>query len=80
LGRAMGKYMNEPQFAFLPNDESFLELSQIETLERLLEKTNLATIPDAIFQKGGTEMGQKYLDSFSKTVISTTITIFQNLY
>ena len=60
------KYMNEPQFAFLPNDNSFLELSQIEQLERLLEKTNLVTIPDAIFQKGGTEMGQKYLDSFFK--------------
>ena len=34
------KYMNEPQFAFLPNDNNFLELSQIEQLERLLEKKN----------------------------------------
>ena len=59
-------YMNTPPFEFIPKENSFLTFEEIEDLERLLEKTNLETIPDAIFQKGGSEMGLKYLNSFLK--------------
>lgn len=59
-------YMNEPLFQFLPKANSFLTFDEIETVERQLEKTNLETQADTIFQKGGTEMGQKYLNSFFK--------------
>ncbi|MGL5111438.1 MAG: deoxyribodipyrimidine photo-lyase/cryptochrome family protein [Flavobacterium sp.] len=59
-------YMNEPQFQFQANASTFLNLDEIETIEQLLEKTSLATIPDTTFQKGGSEMAQKYLNSFFK--------------
>jgi deoxyribodipyrimidine photo-lyase len=57
-------YMNAPQFEFQPTPTSFLDLNEIGNLENKLEKTNLETIPDAIFQKGGPTMAGKYLQTF----------------
>jgi deoxyribodipyrimidine photo-lyase len=57
-------YMNAPQFIFHPKTESFLNFEEIIELEKVIQKTNLATIPDAIFQKGGTTMAGKYLKTF----------------
>ena len=57
-------YMNTPAFVFDENATNYLDENAISELERLLEKTNLETTPDAIFQKGGTIMAGKYLQSF----------------
>ncbi len=58
------KYMNELQFAFDSKAENFIPSQAIIEIEKTVIKTNLETIPDAIFQKGGTAMGTKYLQSF----------------
>ena len=58
------KYMNEPLFVFDPKNENLLPNVEILELEKLLEKANLETVPDSIFQKGGSTMGNKYLQSF----------------
>ena len=57
-------YMNEPQFIFHSAAENYLDTASISELETTLEKTNLETVPDAIFQKGGTTMAGKYLQTF----------------
>jgi deoxyribodipyrimidine photo-lyase len=57
-------YMNSPQFQFEPSSFNFLDIEAIVALEKKLEKASLETIPDAIFQKGGTQMAEKYLHSF----------------
>jgi deoxyribodipyrimidine photo-lyase len=57
-------YMNEPQFIFDSAAENYLDTASISELEKTLEKTNLETVPDAIFQKGGTTMAGKYLQTF----------------
>jgi deoxyribodipyrimidine photo-lyase len=57
-------YMNAPQFEFQPTLTSFLDLNEIGYLENKLQKTNLETIPGAIFQKGGPTMAGKYLQTF----------------
>lgn len=57
-------YMNAPQFTFNPTAENFMNTDAILELENDLEKTNLYTIPDTVFQKGGFTMAGKYLDSF----------------
>ncbi|MEY2868141.1 MAG: hypothetical protein RIR01_559, partial [Bacteroidota bacterium] len=58
------KYMNEPQFIFDAKAENFLPSEAIVELEKIVEKTSLETIPDAVFQKGGSTMGHKYLENF----------------
>lgn len=58
------KYMNEPQFIFDAKAENFLPSTAITELEKIVEKTSLETIPDAVFQKGGSTMGHKYLENF----------------
>lgn len=58
------KYMNEPQFIFDAKAENFLPSEAITELEKIVEKTSLETIPDAVFQKGGSTMGHKYLENF----------------
>lgn len=58
------KYMNEPQFIFNSKAEKFLSTEAISELEKVLEKTNLETVPDTIFQKGGSTMAGKYLQNF----------------
>jgi len=58
------KYMNEPQFIFDAKAENFLPSEAIIELEKIVEKTSLETIPDAVFQKGGSTMGNKYLENF----------------
>lgn len=58
------KYMNEPQFIFDAKAENFLPSEAITELEKIIEKTSLETIPDVVFQKGGSTMGHKYLENF----------------
>ncbi|MFV8374082.1 deoxyribodipyrimidine photo-lyase/cryptochrome family protein [Flavobacterium sp. LB1P71] len=58
------KYMNEPQFIFDSKAKNFLNTDAITELEKALEKTNLETVPDTIFQKGGSTMAGKYLQNF----------------
>lgn len=58
------KYMNEPQFIFDAKAENFLPSTAIIELEKIVDKTSLETIPDAVFQKGGSTMGHKYLENF----------------
>lgn len=57
-------YMNQPQLIFDAKSENFLTVAEIVELEKVLEKTNLETVPDAIFQKGGSTMAGKYLQTF----------------
>ena len=57
-------YMNEPLFVFNPKKESFLNNQEISELEKMLDKTNLETVPDTVFQKGGSTMAGKYLQTF----------------
>jgi deoxyribodipyrimidine photo-lyase len=56
--------MNEPQYIFDSKAENFLSSEAITELEKVLTKTNLETIPDTVFQKGGTTMASKYLQNF----------------
>ncbi|MDI1306140.1 MAG: deoxyribodipyrimidine photo-lyase/cryptochrome family protein, partial [bacterium] len=58
------EYMNEPQFIFDSKAENFLNIEAIKKLEKSFEKTNLETVPDSIFQKGGSTMAGKYLQTF----------------
>lgn len=57
-------YMNTPLFDFSPKKDQFFPIDQIEALEKSLEKVSLETISNDFFQKGGTTMGNKYLESF----------------
>ncbi|WP_188051166.1 cryptochrome/deoxyribodipyrimidine photo-lyase family protein [Flavobacterium sp. GP15] len=57
-------YMNEPVFVFHPKEEQFVNNSEISELEKMLDKSDLETIPDTIFQKGGSTMAGKYLKTF----------------
>ena len=59
-------YMNDAPFIFDSKEENFLHKESIEILETRLEKINLETISDTIFQKGGTKTADKYLKSFFK--------------
>ncbi len=58
------EYMNEPQCIFDSKPENFLNTEAILELEKALDKTNLETVPDAVFQKGGSTMARKYLQTF----------------
>jgi deoxyribodipyrimidine photo-lyase len=57
-------YMNSTPFKFEPSNTSFLNIEAIIALGKILEKVCLDTIPDTVFQKGGTQMAEKYLHSF----------------
>ena len=57
-------YMNQPQCIFDSKPENFLNTEAILELEKALDKTNLETVPDAVFQKGGSTMARKYLQTF----------------
>ena len=56
--------MNKPQFIFDAKPANFINLQEINDLENAFEKTNLETVPDTIFQKGGATMAEKYLKTF----------------
>ena len=57
-------YMNLPILQFNPTENSFINLSEIKKIESLKEVVNLETKDDSIFQKGGTTMGDRYLNTF----------------
>ena len=58
------KYMNLPLFVFDFDPKKYVPIEEIIELEKTLEKQDLDTVPDTIFQKGGTTMGRKYLETF----------------
>nr|WP_314839781.1 FAD-binding domain-containing protein [uncultured Flavobacterium sp.] len=58
------KYMNLPLFIFDFDPKKYVPFEEIIELEKTLEKQDLDTVPDTIFQKGGTTMGRKYLETF----------------
>ncbi|MCF6140571.1 deoxyribodipyrimidine photo-lyase [Flavobacterium sp. K77] len=57
-------YMNQPQSQFDFTPSKYLNLEEIAALETSLDVQDLETLPDAIFQKGGSTMGWKYMNSF----------------
>ncbi len=57
-------YMKEPCFAFEPEENSFLDHSEISQLESVLPTMSLKTSGNSLFQKGGTTMAYRYLRSF----------------
>ena len=57
-------YMNSKQFLFEASSQNFLSLESIQFLENSFETVSLETIPNNVFQKGGTTMANKYLESF----------------
>ena len=57
-------YMNSALFTFCPKQNSFLNIDEICAIEKLENTTNLETISDTVFQKGGSSIGEKYLKSF----------------
>lgn len=58
------EFMNQPQFDFDSKPDYYISLEEINELETTFEKTDLATVPDTIFQKGGATMAEKYLKTF----------------
>ena len=57
-------YMNSKQFPFEATAQNFLSLESIQTLENNFETVSLETSPNDVFQKGGSTMANKYLESF----------------
>jgi hypothetical protein len=43
--------MNQPQFDFDPKPDHYISVEEINELETVFEKADLATVPDTIFQK-----------------------------
>jgi deoxyribodipyrimidine photo-lyase len=58
------QYMNSPLLHFDFDPNKYISAEEINEIEKTLEKQNLETLPDTIFQKGGTETGKKYLETF----------------
>lgn len=58
------QYMNSPLLHFDFDPNKYISAEEINEIEKTLEKQNLETVPDTIFQKGGTTMGRKYLETF----------------
>jgi deoxyribodipyrimidine photo-lyase len=57
-------YMNSRQFTFEATPQNFLSLESIQTLENSFETIALETASNDVFQKGGSTMANKYLESF----------------
>jgi deoxyribodipyrimidine photo-lyase len=57
-------YMNSKTFVFKAQSQNFIRMEHIQRLENSLEIAPLETISSAVFQKGGTSMAIKYLQSF----------------
>lgn len=58
------EFMDEDVFEFLPNDSAFLDIKTITSLSWDFKIPNLQTNPETPFQKGGTPMALRYLNSF----------------
>jgi len=57
-------YMTQALFTFNPNNKSFISLDTIKKVEDVFKLENLETEDNSNFQKGGTTVGIKYLESF----------------
>ena len=57
-------YMNSKQFPFEATSQNFLSLENIQSLENSFETVSLETKKNDSFQKGGSAMANKYLESF----------------
>ncbi len=58
------EYMQNPLFDFQPKSNAFINLETISKLEELFKVESLETDTASTFQKGGTDIGLKYLHSF----------------
>ncbi len=58
------EYMNVKQFSPRFKSDLFLSTSKITELEKYFYKTNLDTLENSNFQKGGTSVALKYANSF----------------
>jgi hypothetical protein len=43
--------MNQPQFDFDPKPDHYISVEEINELETVFEKADLATVPDTIFKR-----------------------------
>lgn len=59
-------YMKKPLITFQPKQDAFIPLETIATLEQIFTVEDLNTPSNNSFQKGGTALGIKYLQSFFK--------------
>ena len=57
-------YMAQPQFVFKPKANQFLSVDSLCKIEDNFKTTDLNTPQDAPFQKGGSQTGWKYANSF----------------
>jgi len=57
-------YMYKNLEVFKPKDNQFLTTAEIKTLERVFTVTDLNTPSETKFQKGGSEIGWRYANSF----------------
>ena len=57
-------YMLQPKFPFTPKQNNFIDLKTLEDIKPYFSVADFETPDEAIFQKGGTETGVKYLLSF----------------
>jgi deoxyribodipyrimidine photo-lyase len=60
-------YMYEDLEVFQPKDNQLLSVTEIRALEQIFTVTDLETPSKTNFQKGGSEMGWKYANSFFDT-------------
>ena len=60
------EYMDLDQFTFSPNEKSFANFAVLTEIERHFKIVNLDTNVESPFQKGGTNLAFRYLNSFLK--------------
>jgi len=58
------RFMNMPLCEFQPKAKQFLSFEDITILEQECQTVSLSTLKTSSFQKGGTTIGLKYLESF----------------
>ena len=59
-------FMNQPLFDFRPKKDQLFTKEEVAHLTTFFQLPNLETNPDAPFQKGGTTMAMKYMNTFFK--------------
>ena len=57
-------FMKQPQLTFAPRELQLLPVKEVEALESHFTIPDLETPSDTPFQKGGTQLGKRYLHSF----------------
>lgn len=57
-------WMSEPQRIFLPKEGDLITTTAVKHLEQFFETVSLKTPRAALFQKGGTTLGNRYYENF----------------